>query len=255
MSTKDPQLTFFEHLEELRRRLLISLTAVTLAGTGGYLASDRILALLTEPLRRYADGLYFFSPQGAFLVKLKVALLVGIIGASPVVLHQLWAFLAPGLHGHEKRAALPLAAVTSFLFVTGAVFAQFVVMPAAMRFLVGLESDSLRPMISVEEYVSFLSCMLVAFGVAFNLPVVVLSLVLAGFTDATGLNRFQKQAVVLIFVGAAVLTPGPDVASQLLLALPLLALFELSVLAAVIVGAARRRRGAAAAVSVPERRA
>jgi len=234
--TKNPYLSFFEHLEELRKRLLISLAAVGVASVGGYLASGPAVEFLTAPLRSEAGAVYFFSPQGAFTVKLKASLLLGALAASPVVLHQFWSFVSPALYPRERRAVVPLAAVTSALFVTGAVFAYLVVLPAAMKFLLGMQTGSLKPMISVEEYLSFVTMLVLSFGVAFNLPVFVLALVGAGITDAAGLNRFQRHAIVAIFIAAAVLTPGPDIASQLLLALPLLVLFEISVLIAVFIG-------------------
>jgi sec-independent protein translocase protein TatC len=224
--------TFFDHLDELRKRLILSLTAAGAAAVAGYLASDRILEALTIPLRGANEPLYFFSPADAFLVRLKIALLAGLVLASPVVASQIWLFVSPALYKNERRAVAPLIAVTSALFFAGAAFSYFVVMPLALNFFLGMQTEFLRPMISVTEYVGFLSMMTLAFGIAFNLPVFVIALVLAGLWDAKGLVRFQKQAIVLIFILAAVLTPGPDIASQCLLAVPLVVLFELSVGAA-----------------------
>ncbi|MGH7197773.1 MAG: twin-arginine translocase subunit TatC [Candidatus Omnitrophota bacterium] len=222
-------LTFFEHLDELRKRLILSLGAVGLGAAAGYLCADKILEILTGPLRDQNEPLYFFSPADAFIVKLKIALLAGLVLASPIVISQVWLFVAPALHKNEKRAVAPLAALTSVLFLAGAAFSFFTVMPLALNFFIGMKTAFLRPMISVTEYVGFLTMMTLAFGIAFNLPVFVMAFVLTGLWDAKGLGRYQKHAIVLIFILAAVLTPGPDIASQCLLAAPLVLLFELSV--------------------------
>jgi sec-independent protein translocase protein TatC len=247
--------TFFDHLDELRKRLILSLAAVGGAAVAGYLASDRILEALIIPLRSASEPLYFFSPADAFLVKLKIALLAGLVLASPVVASQIWLFVSPALYKNERRAVAPLIAVTSVLFLAGAAFSYFVVMPLALDFFLGMQTESLRPMLSVTEYVGFLSMMTLAFGIAFNLPVFVIALVLTGLWDAKGLVRFQKQAIVMIFILAAVLTPGPDIASQCLLAVPLVVLFEMSVLAAKLVELSRKsKRGAQAAAAATDSR-
>jgi sec-independent protein translocase protein TatC len=239
---EDPnELTVFGHLEEMRRRLWICVIALGAAVLGAYFASERLVELLIAPLRGHGSGeVYFFSPQGAFVVRVKAALLAGACASAPVLLHQAWMFLSPGLLRHERRAIVPLACVTGGLFAGGAAFAYAVVLPRALEFLLSMGGPSIRPMISVEEYLSFASMLILAFGFAFNLPVLILGLVAVGATDARSLNRFQKQVVVGIFIAAAMLTPGPDVASQLLLALPLLALFELSVLVAYFLRPGRR---------------
>ncbi|HTL71146.1 MAG TPA: twin-arginine translocase subunit TatC [Candidatus Eisenbacteria bacterium] len=247
MTEPKPELTFWEHLDELRSRVFVSLGALTAATAAGWTVSDRALSLFTEPLRANGTPVYFFSPQGAFVARVQVSLLLGVFLSAPVLLHQLWGFVSPALHRHEKRAAVPLVAVMSALFAAGAAFAWFGVVPVALRFLVGMQTESLQPMISLEEYVSFLSGFLISFGVAFNLPVFVLAFVASGVVDASGLSRLRRHAIVLIFILAAVLTPGPDVASQLLLAVPLWGLFEISVAAAWLFGVVRARRRRAAA--------
>ena len=236
-------LPFFEHLDELRRRLLISLGAVAVSSVCLYFFADGLLALLIQPLQRVEGStLYFFSPQEAFVIKLKITLLAGVLAASPVLAWQIWQFVAPALYPGEKKAVLPLVSATAALFVGGAAFCYWAVLPAALGFLVGgMQTEYLRPLLSVGDYVGFLSGMMLAFGIAFNLPLVVLALVASGLIQPRDLNRCQRQAIVLIFIAAAVLTPGPDIASQLLLALPLVALFELSVLASFALVARRSR--------------
>lgn len=200
------------------------------ATIAAFFFADRILERLIAPIRGDIGTFYFFSPAEAFLVKIRVAFLTGLVLSSPVVLGQIWFFVAPGLRDRERKIIVPLSVATSALFVTGVVFAYTAVVPLALRFLVGgMQSEFLRPMISIDHYIGFVSGLLLAFGVAFNLPVGILVLGVAGFLSSGTLWRYQRHAVIIIFILAAVLTPGPDIASQLLLGIPLFVLFELSV--------------------------
>ncbi|MBI3252488.1 MAG: twin-arginine translocase subunit TatC [Candidatus Omnitrophica bacterium] len=236
------KLTFFEHLGELRKRILISLFGILAAALVAYVYSDRLLAFVVSPLRGAVKEIYFFSPPEAFVIKVKLAILGGVFLALPLLAVQLWLFVSPALYGRERKLILPLAAVTSLLFLSGAAFCFFLVMPVALKFLIGMQSDFLKPMISMGEYTGFLSGMVLAFGVTFNLPLFILAAVFSGFLSARTLNRYQRHAIVLIFIAAAVMTPGPDVASQLFLAVPLLLLFELSVGAAMAVEYFKKRK-------------
>ena len=237
MDPAGPPLTFFEHLEEFRHRLLISVAAVAAGTFVGYFFSDRALRFFLRPIREEIGQAYFFSPAEAFVVKLKTAMLLGVLLSAPVLFSQFWFFISPALFHKEKKFFLALVGITSILFLSGALLCFYEVLPVALRFLVGMRSDYLAPMISITEYVSFLTGMSLAFGVAFNLPVVILGLVKAGVLNSKMLNHYQRHAVVLIFILAAILTPGPDIASQFMLAVPLLVLFEASVfLAALIEG-------------------
>jgi sec-independent protein translocase protein TatC len=233
-----PTQTFVQHLDELRRRLVIALAAFAAASAMAFFASERLVRWLLAPLASESRQLYFFSPQEAFVVRMKTALVAGFIAASPVILAQAWLFVAPALKSTEKRALLPLTAVTTALFLAGVATAYWLVAPAAVRFLLGMRTPELVPMLSVNDTASFLSSLLLSFGVAFTLPVAVVALCAAGVLKPESLNRYQKQIILLIFIAAAVLTPGPDLVSQLFLALPLLALFEVSVGAAFLM---RRR--------------
>lgn len=235
-------LTLRQHLEELRKRLLVSLAAVGAVAVAAYAYSDLLLEVLLRPVAGTLQELYFFSPAEAFLVKIQVALMAGLAMAFPIVASQAWFFVSPGLHEREKKAVIPLALVISSLFAVGAVFCYRFVVPAAVRFFLGMQSEVLRPLISVREYVDFLTQLLVAFGVAFNLPVFVIALVFTGVTDAARLRKFRRHAAILVFIAAAVLTPGPDVASQFLLAVPLILLFELSVAGATLMEFFRKRK-------------
>lgn len=230
---------FFTHLEELRRRALVCVAAVAAGAALAWTFSPALLEALLEPLGGADATVYFFAPQDAFVTRLRVAMFAGAMAASPVVITQAWLFVSPGLKPGEKRVIAPVVVLTTGLFLAGAAFAFFVVLPAALRFLLGMQTGVMRPMLSVAEYVGFLTSLLFAFGVAFNLPAFILALAWAGVVTPAALGAFRKTAVVLIFVAAAILTPGPDVASQLLLAGPLFVLYEASVFASRFV--ARRR--------------
>ncbi|MBI3316301.1 MAG: twin-arginine translocase subunit TatC [Candidatus Omnitrophica bacterium] len=227
---RETALTFTQHLEELRKRLMIALAAVGIATTAGFFFSDALLKVLTVPLKNEMGHVYFFSPTGAFAVKLEVALLTGVLAASPVWLYQLWQFLSPALFEKEKRMVIALIGTASFLFLAGVAFAFFLVVPVSLQFLVvGMQSEVLKPMISIEHYIAFLRGMLLAFGVAFNFPVMLLALAGLGILSSGKLSRYRRHVIVLIFIAAAILTPTPDMFGQLILALPLVLLFEISI--------------------------
>lgn len=224
----------------MRKRLVVCLVAVVAAALAAYPVSEPAIRFLLRPLGEEVRSLYFFSPSEAFALKVKIALLLGLVAASPVVLSQLWLFVSPALREKEKKAFPLLVFISSFLFLSGIVFCFFFVMPFALKFLLGLQSEVLRPMISVGPYFDFLTGMLLAFGAAFNMPLCLVALVFLGVLDVQTLVYHRRHAVVLIFIASAALTPSPDVASQILLAVPLLILFEAGVLGAKI---AERRRG------------
>lgn len=224
--------SFLDHLEELRRRIVFSLAAVALLAVAAYFFSKPLLQFLTLPLRRFTDAqLYFHTPAEAFLVHLAVAGLAGVVLASPVLLTQLWFFAAPGLYHREKQIVFPLIWVSVLLFLAGAAFGFWVLVPLGLQFFISFETESLRPLLGIGPYFSFLTGMVLASGIIFDAPVVVLGLVKLGVLDRGKLVRSRKIIIVLIFVIAAVLTP-PDPGSQILLAIPLWALFELCVLCA-----------------------
>ena len=233
-------LTFFGHLEEFRKRLFISLAAVAAGTLFCFCYVDEILNILVLPIRSQIGQIYFFSPSDAFVIKIQAALLAGLVIASPLVICELWLFISPAMYAREKKAMLPVIFTVSFLFLIGALFAFFNVLPMTLHFLIGQQTDFLKPMVSMHEYLGFLSGMLIAFGFAFNLPVFVVALVASRFVKVKTLNYYHRHIIVVIFIAAAVLTPGPDIASQMMLAIPLLALFEFSLLAGWIVEKAKK---------------
>jgi len=229
---------FLEHLGELRTRIIRSAIAI-LAGLAIALNfTDRIMKFVRRPFDVAAPGqkLVFLTPTEAFWVYMKVALIAGLILAMPVILYQIWAFISPGLHTHEKRYAVPFVLIGSTFFLFGAAFALFVVIPFAMRFLVSFPGPDLAPMISIGSYVDFVLKFTLAFGAVFELPVVITILARLGVVTPKMLSKNRKYAILVNFILAAVLTPTPDIFNQTLMAGPLCLLYELGIISARIFG-------------------
>lgn len=239
----DVRMPLTEHLDELRTRLIRALAAIAVAFGGCYLFAPLLITWITGPLlEAQAEGHFAIIGTGvtdAFFTKLKVSFIAGVFVASPVVFFQAWRFVAPGLYAKEKRLAVPFAIVASFFFIAGAGFCYAIVFPVAFAFfLTEFVSVAIDPQIRIGEYLTFATRMLLAFGITFELPVVSFFLARIGMIDHRTLIHGARYAVVGIFILAAVLTPGPDVASQLLMAGPLLLLYVLSIGVAYV---ARRR--------------
>lgn len=158
-----------------------------------------------------------------------MALVSGVLLASPVIFYQIWKFVAPGLYSHEKKVILPFSLLSTSCFLGGAAFGYFVVFPPAFRFLVGYSTSYLNPMPAVAEYFSLALRLLIAFGVIFELPIFMVMLARIGVVDVAFLNRHRKYAILFCFVIAAIVTPTPDVVNQLLMAVPLMVLYEVSI--------------------------
>jgi len=227
------------HLEELRWRIVRSVAAVAVGFFLCYAVAERIFTFLVRPLAALRPEQSLIIGTGvteAFFTKLKVSFIAGIFLASPIVFYQIWRFVAPGLYENEKRHAVPFAIVASFFFIAGAAFCYVVVFPVGFEFFLDeYGSISVAPQIRITEYLSFATRMLLAFGVTFELPVVTFFLARLGLVTHRHLINYGRYAIVIIFIVAAVLTPGPDVASQLLMAAPLLVLYALSILVAKLV--------------------
>lgn len=216
------------HVAELRRRLVIALCAFFTCFLASLIYSDRLMAWLIQPAARYTGPLYFFSPSDAFVAQVQLAALAGLLISLPVLLTQMWLFAAPALYEREKHLIIPLAAASTALFLTGAALAFFCVVPWTYRFLLGFQSAVLKPMIGITQYMGFMSSMALSFGIAFEMPLVVLALVRMGWIHTRMLAQYRRHVWVVISILAAVLTP-PDVISMLMLLVPLVGLYELSV--------------------------
>jgi len=253
-SSSTSAMTFWEHLEELRSRLIKSVLAI-LVGMGvawfyrqpllGWLTRPFLLAWKSDHLGA-SPTLHFGSPAALFIAYVKLAAIGGCVFALPVVLYQLWSFVAPGLYSKEKRLALPFVTCSCALFALGGWFGWRVAFPVAFRYLLGFSGPiagtglTISPTVMIDDYLSFVGRMLIAFGLVFELPIVVFFLALAGIVNHQLLIRYSRHFIVGAFLLAAVVTP-PDVVSQLLLAIPLCVLYAVSIAVAWAVSRAKVR--------------
>jgi sec-independent protein translocase protein TatC len=236
MNEEEEKLPFTAHLEELRNRLIVVFAAVGIGFLISYAFKEKIFEILSWPLISVmgkGDKLIFTGLPEAFFTYLKVALLSGIVIAAPVILYEFWMFVAPGLYKKERRLLLPAVILSSIFFVGGALFGYFVVFPFGFKFFLGFTSETVRPLPSMREYLGFSSKLLIAFGLAFELPLVVTLMARLGLVTVDFLKKNRKYAVLIFFIVAAILTP-PDVVSQILMAVPLMFLYEISIIGAKI---------------------
>ena len=231
----DPNaMTLSEHLAELRRRLIISVVAVVLGSIGAYLVYHSILSFLMHPYcetlpKHQLCTLAVLNPLDNLSIRLKISGFGGLFLASPVVLFQVWRFVTPGLRAREKRYAVPFVAATIVLFALGA-YAAWLTFPHALNFFASQGTGLLRANYTADRYLSLETLLMVAFGVTFEFPVVLVSLELAGVVTPAQLSRIRRIAIVAIVVFAAVVTPSSDPFSMLAMALPMLLFYEGSIL-------------------------
>ena len=231
--TEEGKIPFTAHLEELRDRLIKSLIAIGICFFITFWFQKDLFEILKGPV---ADTEFITTGiQEGFFTYLKVSLLAGLLLAAPVVLYQFWMFVAPGLYTKERRMLLPVVFLSSFFFVGGALFGYFVVFPIGFKFLLSVTPSTIVPRLSMKEYLSFSSKLLLAFGVVFELPLVLTFMAKLGIVSVEQLKKNRKYAILLFFVGAAILTP-PDVVTQVMMAIPLMGLYELSILGAKVFG-------------------
>jgi len=226
--------TFLSHLFELRDRLIKALLSIGIVFVCLFPWAKELYALLAQPLiATLPQGGQMIATDvvGVFLVPMKVALMVAFLIALPYVLYQVWAFVAPGLYAHEKRLALPLVAASVILFFVGMSFAYFLVFPTVFKFMANIAPEGVAWMTDIEKYLSFVMSTFLAFGVTFEVPVVVVVLVRMNIVALETLKEWRSYMIVAAFVIAAIFTP-PDVISQLMLAIPLCLLYELGMLMA-----------------------
>lgn len=229
------------HLVELRKRLAISVASLIVMFFVMFYFHEQILTWITQPLNdalievgkksvHAADGMVTTNQVGgAFFVALKVSFFAAIMGALPIILAQLWMFVAPGLYANEKKMIIPFIVGGSVMFFVGVLFAYYVVTPFGFDFLITFGSFKYTPLINIEDYVGFFTKIMFGFGLAFELPIFAYFLALLGMVDDRQMREFFKYAIVIIFIVAALLTP-PDVLTQLLMAGPLIVLYGFSIL-------------------------
>ena len=237
MSDEEKQ-PFTDHLDELRKRMITCFVAVGIGFVASYFFKERLFNILVAPLQKVmksGDTLIYTHLPEAFFTFLKTALISGIMVASPVIIYQFWMFVAPGLYNKEKRLLVPILFLSVFFFVGGALFGYFIVFPFGFQFFLSFATDTIRPMPSMKEYLGFASKLLLAFGLVFELPLVITFLARLGIVSVDFLKKNRKYAILIFFVFAAILTP-PDVITQFMMAVPLIVLYEISIIGARIFG-------------------
>jgi sec-independent protein translocase protein TatC len=247
------EMPFLDHLEELRWRLIWSLLALLIAFVIGFLIVDAfdVLGLLMRPIAPYLPGgrLYFTSPIEPFMLTLKLAFYTGLVLSSPVIVFQLWRFLSPALYEKERRVVLPVALAAAGLFLAGVLLAYLLVLPTAIRVLLGFQSRSLQPIVTAKEYFGFALQVVVAFGAIFEIPLVLLLLVYLNVISASFLARNRRIAIAGNAFLSMLLSP-PDLVSMTLMMIPVQLLFEITVVIARLMERRRVKREASAAAEV-----
>lgn len=226
---EDKQLTVIEHFSELRKRLTIIAVALILGTILSYNYIDVLIDIIIKP----SQGLDFIylSPPELFMAYIKIALLVGFAITSPITLIQIWLFVKPGLKVKERRYLIFALLMGIVFFVVGAVFSYFVIIPLTINFFVQVQVDQISPLFSFENYISFILSLLLSFGLVFELPLLISLLSMLNLVTTDTLKKYRKIVILVIFIVAAILTP-PDVLSQTLMAIPMIFLYELSILIA-----------------------
>jgi len=235
-----------EHLTELRKRILLSLAAILIVFVGAFQYSEKFFEVITFPLRaelrinldsphfevigKKAAPLVFLAPAEAFWMHLKVSFVAALLLSLPVIFYQLWRFISPGLLAKEKKYVLPFVFFATALFIAGAFFCFIVVLPFAITFLLGYKTQNMTPMLSVGSYVDFCLKFVLAFGIIFELPLVIVFLTRMGIVTPAMLAKNRKFAVLFAFIAGAILTPTPDAFNQTLMAVPIIILYEIGIL-------------------------
>jgi sec-independent protein translocase protein TatC len=235
---QDEKQSFLSHLEELRKRLIYCAISVGIGFLVTYIFSEDIFTILIMPLKKSlpaSDKLIFTNLPEMFITYIKTSFIAGILLSSPVIFYQMWMFIAPGLYQNEKRYVVPFVLFSTILFVGGALFGYFIVFPFGFRFFLGYANDYIQALPSVKQYFSFSTKLLFAFGIVFELPVVIYFLSRMGIVSVSFLRKNRKYAILLTFIMGAILTP-PDVITQCMMALPLLLLYEVGIIVAMMAG-------------------
>ena len=222
---QNPSLSLFGHLDELRTRLIICLAAFFVATCLAFYFSDPLLAFIIKPV----GYLVFTAPSEAFLARMTLTFLGGFLFSFPIIIYQIWQFVAVGLKDNERKYIVFFAPLSLIFFILGVLFGYFVMIPFALRFLLSFSTNNIVPMITVNNYISFIGTWVVSFGVVFELPLVLMFLAKIGIATPEFLRQYRRHAIIVILIVSAILTP-PDVVSQLLMAVPLVILYEIGIL-------------------------
>jgi sec-independent protein translocase protein TatC len=238
------RMSFLDHLDELRRRLVACAISLGVGTLVAFAFIDRIFSFIMRPLYEKLPAgskLIYTEPTEAFFLKLKIALLAGVVIGAPLIMLQLWLFISPGLYAREKRFALPFILMASLFFVGGAAFNHYVLFPIAWVFLAGFSTDYMMFMPRIAPVFSLYAMLMLAMGLIFEMPAVILVLARMGLATAGFLWRNIKYAILIIFIASAVITPTGDPMTQALMAGPMIALYIVSIGLAWLFGKRRRR--------------
>jgi sec-independent protein translocase protein TatC len=228
----DDKQTIIEHLESLRKSLIISVLAIIIAAFICFAYNEQILSFIISPLRGLNEKLVVTGVTEAFFVKLKLAFLAGMIASFPIVVWSFWGFIKPALYPSERKYVYILFPVTLLLFCVGVFFAYFGILPLILKFFVYIAGSNLDTMFKVDQYVSFVMAFTIPFGLVFELPIIVFFLAKMGWVTSEMMARNRKYALLVIFILAAALTPGPDPISQMMMGTPVYILYEISIFVA-----------------------
>lgn len=241
-----PAMSFLEHLEELRRRIIYALIAVAVGFFACWAYAERIYEIMQKPIitALHANGmsekLVYLNPTEPFNLYLKVAFMAGLFVTSPFVLYQVWMFISPGLYRHEKRYVMPFMFSTVGLFLAGGVFGYKIVYPQALNFLISY-GKQFQPMITIGEYTDLFLTIIIGMGAIFELPILVFFLSLMGIVSAGWMWRNFRYSILVIFIIAAIVTPTTDILNMCIFAAPMIALYALSIAIAYLVHPKQRR--------------
>jgi len=247
------RMSFFDHLVELRKRIITSIAAIGVGMLVGFIISDKTINFIVNPIlvalrkQHLEDRLYYASPATPISFYISLSLYIGIVIAMPVVLYQIWLFVAPGLYRHERRAVLSFVISSMFLFLCGIAFGYYVMLPQVLNFLISFgEHLPLKPLVTIDEYFSFVLIVLVGLGVIFELPVVIFILSVFGIVTPKFLMRNFRYAMLIITIVAAIVTPTPDATTMLIFMAPMVALYFVGVLVSYMVLRNKRAKALAA---------
>ena len=218
-------MTMIGHLEEFRRRIIVCLVVLAITSSASYYYAEELIALISAPV----GMLYFMNPAEVFFTYLKISFFAGFLISLPVLVYEIWMFIAPAMTLSERKLALVLTPSFVLLFYAGITFSYYFVLPAGVKFFLGFATDSLQPMFSLGSYLSFVISFVLPFGVVFELPLCLLILAKLGFVSSAFLKKKRKIVLVLSFVLAAVISPTPDIFSQTMIAVPVILLYEVSI--------------------------
>lgn len=230
--TTEEKLPLTAHLEELKKRLVRSLIGIGIGFGACYYYKEWLFKIITKPLMDVMpknSHMIFTSLPEAFFTYLKISFFAALFLTAPFTLYQIWKFISPGLYPRERKYVVPFVLTSSLLFIGGVVFGYYLALPPAFGFFMEFSSDMLRPMFTMREYLSFALKLLLAFGVSFELPVFIFFMAKLGIVNSRMMSKQRRYAILIIFIAAAFLTPSPDAFTQIIMAVPLMILYELSI--------------------------